>query len=210
MRITLIISALCLAVGASAAKGDIIRVFDWDYFTQGATDEKLLENNRDFTDGSLVPSDGNHHFGFSYNDGSSETVCGDANNNNRNVGDVKGKYVDMAVGDKPTGLINVYDLTGDGIGDYDNATGGLALDITDDIYIAGSVFGWTPGTLLTNGKYVGGIELDGVLDNIGALPAWPDVGTSTVELPSINLIPEPLTLSILALGGAGLLLRRKR
>jgi hypothetical protein len=193
------------------ASADIVRVYDWRYFTSGASHEKNLDNNSDFTDNSAVPGDRNYHFGFSLNETGGERICGNASNNTSpfSIQRVMGKYADMAFGERPTGMICNHDLTGDGIADYNTVTGVLALDGTDDIYVAGNFFGLQAGDAY-GGKTIGGIELDGTLDDMSALPSWPDVSTSKVYLPSINLVPEPSALAVLALGGAGLAVRRKR
>ena len=195
--------------GGSKADAAEIVVPNFGYFTQGALKDVGLVNPNNFTVREAVPDDKLHKFGFSYNDGFSEVVCGDATNNQSNIQRVNGKYVDMPTGWVPTGVIDIHDINDNGIGIYNTTTSAFTLDTTDEWFIAGDFFGITAGTAYgIFGKYVGSIELNGVLDDVSQLPAWPAVGVSSVVLPSVNLVPyevpEPSTLTLIGLASLAL------
>ena len=198
MRTTLIISALCLTLclAAGQSQGSVISSFS-ELLESGYISQQIQGNDAEFIVGGSPVTSFRYYGGLLDENG---YVVGHFTNSSRNFDKVSGEYNGdpsvpvyenvLSVGEKPASCIAIEDTDADGI--IGDLTGGVFTVDSGDRY-------WLTAD----------IEFGGELGVIGNMPAY--TGTSdTLTVPSINLIPEPLTLSVLALGGAGLLLRRKR
>ena len=95
----------------------------------------------------------------------------------------------LHVGEKPANAIVIEDTNENGV-IADLTAGNLTIDAGDRLW-------------LTND-----IEFNSVQGGISEMPAY--TGSGTLTVPSINLIPEPLTLSIIAIGAAMMLGRKAK
>jgi hypothetical protein len=106
--------------------------------------------------------------------------------------DSRGTYIELTSDANPTmGDTGVEITEGARAG---NNIFGLAFAITD--LLDGS------NAALTNSSVIMGLEFDGVSADIASV--------SAVKVPDTNVIPEPATMSLLALGGIALIRRRRR
>lgn len=198
----------------ATVRAEIVAVNSFSYFCYGNIN-KFVYSSDDigFTVNGVFPADRNYQFGFSISGGIE--FFGYAYLTERHFSRGKsllsGYYIDDLTtsemyntkpGQKPTGLYAVHDVNNDGIGTYDTNTGIWALGPDDILYTAGD-------TIISSNK----IEIDGIENNVGELPAWPPYPESgTYSLPLINLIivPEPATLTLFGAGlGAFTYLKRK-
>ena len=196
-------SKLALGLGAGAtgvlalvgqARATIIHDFG-ELMEPGYTAQSLTNApNYDFTVEGQTPIL-DYHFGFldssghvvgylnsypGYPDYLTGAYNGDPSGTNPNV---------LHVGEKPANAIVIEDTNENGV-IADLTAGNLTIDAGDRLW-------------LTND-----IEFNSVQGGISEMRAY--TGSGTLTVPSINLIPEPLTLSIIAIGAAMMLGRKAK
>ena len=191
--------AVALAFASHAGKAEAATViFSWEELMPGI-DLQSIKNNvaKDFTVTGATPTDVYYELGgFISSGGGLIPVAFLKNNYVSDPGYISGAYdrATLGVGAYPTSWIAVHKIA------IDPGTGNPYIGILD-----GSNF-----TIASGNEFWGTdeIEFNGILGDYAQMPATTTSGT--LQIPSINITPEPGTLALLAGGVLALLGRRRR
>ena len=128
------------------------------------------------------------------------------------VGGSTGIGLFNVVGDGGSILLTDYDQAAKGTLQMDLVSGKVSpVDVAGNITLAANcslVISGTPPMDVVLMTYTG--SLTGTFTNVSGLPGGWSVDYGSGNDDEITLVPEPATLSLLALGGIGVLLRRRR
>jgi len=196
-RITLVLTVLFTlgALGlAGQARGDVIHSFG--ELIEGTSQGIDNFSHGNFTVEGKKPTTLNYYFCFLDTEG---YVVGHLDSytdypqylSGVYIGDPESRYEDvLKVGEKPSYAFAIEDTDRDSIIGYLDGEE-FTVDDEDRIWLLDE------------------IEFNGKLGAIEEMPAYTGTG-GVLTVPAINLIPEPATLSLIGLGLAGVIAKRKR